>query len=203
MPHILSEVEIAAFRTKLCRVATRLFLDKGVKGVTMRELATAMGVSAMTPYRYFRDKDEILAVVRTRMYVEFADRLEAAFSGQGTILERALATRDAYVRFALENPERYRLMFDMEQDQSVHPELNRAVVRSLANLDRFVRILIGENLLAGEPSLVGLVFWATLHGAICLKLAGKLSSEYDIAAILDAANRALMRGFGPENEALC
>lgn len=199
MPHVLSEVEIAAFRTKLCRVATRLFLDKGVKGVTMRELATAMGVSAMTPYRYFRDKDEILATVRTRMYTEFADALETAFStGKGTILERAIATRDAYVRFAFDNPERYRLMFDLEQDQTAYPELDRAVKRALSNLDRFIQILVGEHLLAGQPVLIGHVFWATLHGAICLKLAGKLSSEYDIAAILDAANRALMRGFEPE-----
>ena len=48
------------------RRAERLFAEHGVEAVTMRQLAAALGVSPMTPYRYFKDKDAILAAVRAR-----------------------------------------------------------------------------------------------------------------------------------------
>ena len=59
MPRVLSKDDVADFRDRLCEVAARLYAVKGVGGVTMRELASALGVSAMTPYRYFHDKEEI------------------------------------------------------------------------------------------------------------------------------------------------
>ena len=50
-----------------------LFAAKGAEGVTMRELASALGVSPMTPYRYFHDKDDMLAAVRARAFDRFAE----------------------------------------------------------------------------------------------------------------------------------
>ena len=47
----------------------------------MRQLAAELGVSPMTPYRYFEDKDAILAAVRTRAFDRFAEALELAFAG--------------------------------------------------------------------------------------------------------------------------
>jgi AcrR family transcriptional regulator len=68
MPRVLSDAEIAGFRTRLCQAAEQLFAEQGIEAVTMRQLAVALGVSPMTPYRYFRDKDEIIDAVRTSAY---------------------------------------------------------------------------------------------------------------------------------------
>jgi AcrR family transcriptional regulator len=64
----LRDDEIEAFREGLCRAATRLFAERGHAGVTLRALAAELGCSPMTPYRYFRDKDEIFAAVRAHAY---------------------------------------------------------------------------------------------------------------------------------------
>ena len=48
--------------------------------VTIRQLAQAIGVSPMTPYGYFKDKDAILAAVRARAFDRHADALEKAFA---------------------------------------------------------------------------------------------------------------------------
>ncbi|MDI1364126.1 MAG: helix-turn-helix domain containing protein, partial [bacterium] len=68
MPRVLSSEDVEDFRRRLCAAAETLFAEHGPDAVTMRQLATAMGVSPMTPYRYFKDKDAILAAVRAEAF---------------------------------------------------------------------------------------------------------------------------------------
>ena len=125
-----------------------------------------------------------------------------AYAGTGTTLERSRAKRDAYVRFALEEPETYRLMFDLSQPtEDEYPGLVRAMARARATMTSHVRDLVAEGTLSGDPELIGHVFWAVLHGAVTLHLAGKLSpqfelsEQYGIDRIVAEASRALGVGF--------
>ena len=94
---------MAEFRERLVDAAERLFAEHGLEAVTMRQLAAELGVSPMTPYRYFADKDAILAAVRARAFNRHAEALELAFEARApTPLERANAVGRAYVDFALE-----------------------------------------------------------------------------------------------------
>ena len=81
MPRYLTEQDIADFRAELCKVATERFARFGYEGVTMRQLAEALGCSPKTPYRYFKDKADILATVRAQAFAKFADALEKAAAG--------------------------------------------------------------------------------------------------------------------------
>ncbi|MGO4815505.1 TetR/AcrR family transcriptional regulator, partial [Cupriavidus sp. 2MCAB6] len=74
----LTQDEIETFKARLCAVAERRFAEGGVASVSMRQLAEEMGCSPMTPYRYFKDKEDILAAVRTAAFDRFAAALEAA-----------------------------------------------------------------------------------------------------------------------------
>jgi AcrR family transcriptional regulator len=202
MPRLLSDSDVNGFRDRACAVAARLFAAKGPQGVTMRELASTLGVSPMTPYRYFRDKDDILAAVRARAFDRFAEALEMAYAGPGTTVERSRAKRNAYVRFALEEPETYRLMFDLSQPtEDEYPGLVRAMARARATMTSHVRDLVAEGTLSGDPELIGHVFWAALHGAVTLHLAGKLSPQYKLSEqygidrIVAEATRVLGMGF--------
>jgi len=112
VPRVLSDNDIAGFRDRLCDLATRLIAERGPDNFNMRMLAAEMGVSAMTPYRYFRDKDEILSMIRARAFSRLADQLEQALSMPGSLPERSTAVIRAYVRFALEEQTCYRLIFD-------------------------------------------------------------------------------------------
>ena len=60
MPRNLSRAQVEAFRARLCAVAQERFARQGVEGVSMRQLADELGCSPMTPYRYFRNKEEII-----------------------------------------------------------------------------------------------------------------------------------------------
>ena len=198
MPRILSEAEIAEFRERLCEAATRQFVARGPEGFTMRALAAELGVSPMTPYRYFKDKDAILAAVQARAFDRFAKALEAPFTQPGNAASRAVAVGEAYARFALAEPEAYRLMFEMAlPDCGPYPDLDRAAARARDSMTRHVRGLVDAGILEGDPELIGHVFWASLHGAVMLKLANKLSPTCDFERIRREAFRALTDGFRP------
>ena len=199
MPRVLSHSDVADFRERLCEAATRLFDARGREGFTMRELAGQLGISAMTPYRYFKDKDEILAAVRARAFNRFSEALEAAFRSAGPAAARASAVYGAYIGFAFGEPAAYRLMFDLSQpDEALYPELVAANARARRTMTQYIRALVDEGVLVGDPDLMGHVFWASLHGAVVLKLAGKLGADYDFDRISSEAFRVLIDGFRPK-----
>jgi AcrR family transcriptional regulator len=198
MPRALSAPEIHEFRDKLCDVAARLFAKHGRDGFTLRALTAELGVSPMTPYRYFKDKEEILAAVRARAFDRFAGTLERAFAGGGTTAERTARVGDAYVRFAFDEPDSYHLMFDLtQQGEADYPDLVRAATRARSTMTEHVRGLIAEGVLEGDPLVLGHVFWAALHGAIVLQMAGNLGPDCDFERLREATMRALYRGFAP------
>ncbi len=104
--------------------AERLFAERGPDAVTMRQLAAELGVSPMTPYRYFQDKDDILATIRTNGFKPLRRG-----PGDGPRRRRGRTRQgqgvgEAYVSFALEHPHAYKLMFDLTQPHiEKYPEL--------------------------------------------------------------------------------
>jgi AcrR family transcriptional regulator len=196
MPKNLSAAEVSAFRTRLCAVAQRRFARRGVDGVSMRQLADELGCSPMTPYRYFRNKEAILAAVRAAAFDRFADALEAATRGvRGDLRAAGRATGEAYVRFALREPEAYRLMFDLAQPHPErYPELVRATARARHLMSAYLERLVKAGIFVGDPQLLGHVFWATMHGLVVLKLAGKLPAKPDFQTIQREAMRVLVAG---------
>jgi AcrR family transcriptional regulator len=190
----LTETEVAAFRDRLCEIAERLFAERGPETVTMREIAREMGVSAMTPYRYFRDKDDILAAVRAAAFNRFAEALETAARVEGNAVERAEAVGRAYLDFAFGQRPAYKLMFDLSQPDKPYPELERAQTRARRTMADYVKALVAAGYLAGDPETLGQIFWAMMHGLVVLELAGKLHPKPDFASLHRTAMRLLMRG---------
>jgi len=196
MPKNLSRAEVDAFRARLCAVAQKRFAKQGVDGVSMRQLADALGCSPMTPYRYFRNKDEILAAVRAAAFDRFASALEeAARKTRGDLRAGGQAMGEAYIRFALSDPEAYRLMFDLSQPHpDRYPELVRASARARHMMSAALEALVKAGIFVGDPQLLGYVFWATMHGLVVLHLAGKLPDKPDFRTIQQEAMRLLVAG---------
>ena len=196
MPRNLSRADVDAFRARLCAVAQKRFAKDGVEGVSMRQLADALGCSPMTPYRYFRNKEEILAAVRAAAFDRFASALEeAARKTRGDLRAGGQAMGEAYIRFALSDPDAYRLMFDLSQPHpDRYPELVRASARARQMMSAALEALVKAGIFAGDPQLLGYVFWATMHGLVVLHLAGKLPKEPDFKTIQQEAMRLLVAG---------
>ena len=175
MPRILSETDVADFRERLCEAAEKLFAERGPDAVTMRQLAAELGVSPMTPYRYFQDKDEILAAIRTNGFNRFAEALETARDGAQGARAKGKAVGEAYVTFALGHPHSYKLMFDLNQPHvEKYPDLVAAGKRAYETMTGYVDDAFNEGIMSGDASEIGMMFWAAVHGAVVLELSGML-----------------------------
>jgi AcrR family transcriptional regulator len=175
MPRVLTETDVADFRERLCAAAERLFAERGPDAVTMRQLAAELGVSPMTPYRYFKDKDDILAAVRANAFTRFAEALERARDAQAEARAKGHAVGEAYVTFALEHPHAYKLMFDLDQPNvGKYPELAAAGRRAHATMTGYVEDAIAAGVMSGDPEQIGMMFWAAVHGAVVLELSGMI-----------------------------
>jgi AcrR family transcriptional regulator len=194
MPRVLTETDVADFRERLCAAAERLFAERGPDAVTMRQLAFELGVSPMTPYRYFQDKDDILAAVRANAFNRFAEALEAARATPGAAGARSAAVGEAYITFALENPHSYKLMFDLNQPNAeAYPELVAAGMRARATMTDHLVDAISEGSLSGDAQEIGMMLWASVHGAVVLELAG-MSPRGSAHKIHRALSRVLGKG---------
>ena len=199
MPRVLTDTDVADFRERLCEAAERLFAERGPDAVTMRQLAAELGVSPMTPYRYFEDKDDILAAVRANGFNRFAEALETARESTKGARSRGKAVGEAYVAFAVGHPHSYKLMFDFNQPHvEKYPELVAAGQRAQKTMTGHVNDAIAEGIMVGEPEELGLMFWAAIHGAVILELAGMLPPG-GARNLFQNLDTVLMRGVRPES----
>ena len=194
MPRYLTDQDIADFRSELCKVATERFARHGYEGVTMRQLAEALGCSPKTPYRYFKDKADILATVRAQAFTRFADTLEKA-AAAAPPSERGRRTSEAYLAFALKNPHAYRIMFDIDAPlDEKHPELGPAAERAARYITRGAEQLAESGAIDADPKLFGWSMWAALHGVVMLHQSGMLTHGPDYKALTAFLGGTMIKG---------
>jgi AcrR family transcriptional regulator len=176
-----------------------MFAAHGPDGVTMRQLAAELGVSSMTPYRYFKDKDAILAAVRRRAFTRFAEAMEKAWTEEAK--KGAVQPGAPYLDFALANPAAYRMMFDTYQPTfHEYPDLLAAMERSRGSMTAGWRNLAERGNIQGDVELAGHLHWSALHGAVMLELAGLLRPPLDARKIAAPTLEALAKHLGIKRE---
>lgn len=191
----LSPEAIDDFRSRVVEAATEIIARDGYPALTIRGLASALGCSPMTPYRYFQDRDEIFAAVRSAAFDQFAVAQEAAVHPGQAPLERLHALGKAYIGFAIENPNAYRLQFALSQGtQDAYPEHGHAELRSWKPLSSAVQEAVDAGVLGGDPLQLAHLFWASMHGLASLHLAGKLVLGCELDDLVDPLLKTLMTG---------
>jgi len=82
------------------------------ESVSLRDVARQVGISAPSIYTHFADRDAILLAVVQDAFAELKARLETQMNGAGLeAVARLRAMCMAYLDFALEWPQRYRILF--------------------------------------------------------------------------------------------
>lgn len=178
MPVLLTDAQVAQGRERIRRVAERQAVERGIERVSMHSIAQELGWSATALYRYYQNKEAILAATRTAALDQLSERLEAALAGAGDIWERSRAIGNAYVDFAYANPDAYRLIFALTQpDIALYPDLAAAADRSRRNLTAYAREMVETGDLDIDAEMLAHIFWAQIHGLISLEMTGRLGGD--------------------------
>jgi len=190
----LSAEDRTAFREAVREVATRRFAEHGEAGVTMRGLAEELGCSPMTPYKYFADRDEIFTMVRLAAMDAFVAAQQPCDAIPDPV-DRLRARGRAYVGFAIEHPDQYRVMFQLDRHGKREPvEIAKQDRRTWGPLYDDITAAIESGSFVGDPADLAHAFWAVVHGLVSLHLAGKLQRGRDLASLVEPTIDLLVAG---------
>ncbi|MGW1177434.1 TetR/AcrR family transcriptional regulator [Kitasatospora sp. NPDC002543] len=175
-------------RAACLRAARELLEEDGSAGLSLRAVARRAGVSATAPYRHYADRDALVSAVAAQGYAELADHLAAAHPSPRTPEDLA-EVAVAYVRFALERPALFRVMFAEPCDPT-----NDERVAATAAIWEYVRGIVHGVFPDSGPEALSTAVWAVVHGLAFLHLDGKLdaSTPETVSAQVHAAVRALL-----------
>ena len=162
-------------RAEILAAAERLLIQTGDEGaVSVRAIADAAGVTPPSIYLHFADKTELLAAVCEARFADFDRYLEEAAGAFDDPLQALWARGRAYVRFGLENPEHYRLLF-MTRPGSDGPPVALDRLPGLVAFGHLVeevaRCMDAGALAAGDPFLTATGLWSAVHGVTSLLIA--------------------------------
>ncbi len=190
-----SEDQIEAQRDCVIRAAEGLFAELGYDGVTLRAIAEMTGQSAAAPYRYFENKAAIFNAARVAAYHRFAAAQEEAAAKAANPADRLSLLGDAYVQFATDEPDAYRLMFELKPSEAARtPGVEEGGAMAWQPLRNAIGQAVEARVLVGDADVLAHLFWAGLHGIVSLQLADKLRHGIDLMALRDPMKTLLFDG---------
>ena len=162
-------------KNALRAAGSALIAQRGVEGVSLREISQAAGVSHTAAYRHYADKQALLADLAEDGFRQLAGiNLRTIAATPGGPVPQLMACGRAYVRFGVHRPHVLQLMFSQAiPDWTVHPSLQQAseeLARTLADV-----VSAGQAAGVMRPAPLGdvtLAAWSLVHG-LALLLAGR------------------------------
>ena len=182
-------------RDEILDAATELLLETGhAKAVSIRSVAERVRVTPPSIYLHFKDKDALLDAVCARYFEKLDKEMQRAVVGQTTALDVLRALGLAYVRFALQTPELYRIatMGEGRPGSDVDVTLNSS---AFAHMRAGVEAMMDDGIYTrDDPTRVALELWAAAHGVAALLIAKPYLPWGDVEVFTDRVLRAVCCG---------
>ncbi len=160
-------------RAELLTTAALQLQTGGVDALSLRALARAIGVSQTAPYRHFADRSELLAALATQGYQDLLTALQdAGKKAARDPREQLIAFADAYVDYAGDHPDLFKLMFGPAvQSEDKHPDLRLARLETFSLVQDILREGMKQQLFIDQDiSYLANAAWAGIHGLATLKV---------------------------------
>jgi AcrR family transcriptional regulator len=178
-------------------VALKLFVNEGFEHASIRKIADKIEYSPATIYLYFKDKDEIFFALQSEAFEKFYEVQMSVQSIQDPF-ERLMAHGEGYVKFAIENPELYDLMFIMKEPVKRIKSFEqwKSGSKSYDLLRKNVRECIEDDLIVNKDvEVVSFALWSFVHGISSLKIKrGMIIPDEYMKYLIDGAFEFLRKG---------
>lgn len=186
-------------KSRLLMAARDHYLEVGPHAFSLREVARRAGVTAAAVYRHFEGKQALLDAVCEEGFRIFGSYLMESLKARDP-MARIRAAGAQYLRFGLERPHDYRVIF-MSDAPAIAAGVSPVTSTSFQFLvDRVRECMAAGAFRAGDPELVALSIWSHVHGLTSLRLSGQLAVVGDDATFRDvfaASVEMLLTGLAP------
>ena len=168
--------------------------------VSIRAVADAVGVTPPSIYRHFPDKESLLVAVCLQSFDSFAEVMRDARAPDDP-LESLRALARAYVRYGLEHPEHYRIMFmdrlELSAEQYAEELLSESssfgvLIETVLALKASGRLR--TELVAVDDFHLGVLLWSSVHGLTSLFVAKPNLPWVDQEGLVDDACEIILNG---------
>lgn len=195
---IYCNMENVSLRDKILKTSRDLVVESGYKELSMRKIAREIGVSATSIYLHFDSKQHLLHALIEEAIDDLNDCLESVIGTANNVVERLRMLAEKYIKYALENPQEYRIIYMISSD-----EMGRYPKEKFRKARRGYDIVtktIEEGIEAGlidekEPRMAAYVFWAQLHGALAVVQSERLDVRINRDEFLDKTIEHVLNGF--------
>jgi AcrR family transcriptional regulator len=164
-------------RDEILAAAERLLIQTGdMEQVSIRAVADEVGVTPPSIYLHFSDKLELIFEVCEKHFANFDRLLEDAAAGAQDPVESLRLRGRAYVRFGLDHPEEYRILFESKPAATPEGWSTERLMTNAAfgHLVEAVQRCLDAGLFAsGNPVLIASGLWAAVHGVTSLLIANR------------------------------
>jgi len=176
----MSSEEVSSIRGRILDSALEIIIEEGFNNLSVRKVASRLGITATTIYNYFKSKDELNLMIRIRGFESLYDLLNRRAAGHNGIEERLAAMVRAYVEFGLQSPSYYDIMFNLHTPKyldyvgtDIEPLALTEKQIALKCYELFVALI--DTYIPGTGRKRGgfihyqvVRFWSDLHGLVTL-----------------------------------
>lgn len=170
--------------------AQKLFLANGYEKVSIRNIADEIEYSPATIYLYFKDKNELLFALHQRGFVQMVEEFRPLLLLTDPF-EKLVEMGRSYIRFAVQNPELFDLMFIMTAPMDTLDKKDWVEGDQAFGL---LMQVVRECMEAGvfkehDVQATAMMIWSGIHGYTALFLRKRLGMfpECDRQLIMDDA----------------
>jgi AcrR family transcriptional regulator len=159
-------------REEILEAAIELLLETGhARSVSIRSVSQRVGVTPPSIYLHFADKDALMDAVCARYFEKLDLEMQRIAAEHTCSVEVLRAQVLAYVRFATETPELYRIatMGEWRSGSNIDMTLESSAFKHMRGA---VRKLMHDGIYQpGDPTAVALELWSAAHGVAAMLIA--------------------------------
>jgi AcrR family transcriptional regulator len=160
-------------RSRLLQATRQLIDEAGLDAVTLRNVGDRAGLSRGAAYRYFPDKESLLAETAVEDFKSLLESFERKGLESLGVEAQVKALLAEFYSFGVRNKAHYQLMFSTEWDPARFPRLHEYALAVFKLAEALVARLVAEKEdgAASATELAAMVF-SFVHGLIELRIAG-------------------------------
>jgi len=175
------------------------FIDiEDVEKLTLKVLSEATGTSRSAIYRHFSSKDALMEELIRKGFEAFDEKTAPILSDTSTpLVDRFYQASKAYIVWAKENPNLYRLLFGRKYAY-IREEIMSIKEESCDGFGQ-LKLAVEEGQASGilkkEDSLrQSILIWSSLHGLASLIIDGFMDVEEIYEELIDSMFKLLLAG---------
>lgn len=190
--------EEVPLRDQILDISRHLLYEEGYKSLSMRKIAKQANVSATSIYLYFENKDHLLHTLIEESVEDLSRYIESEALPKNDSIERFKAITKSYVRFGLENPEKYEIIYKVRSGSMARypKEKFRKARRAYELLVKTLEESVSQGLMeVDQPVVAAYSIWAQLHGVVSVVLNKRLDSRIDQQQFIEESIEHVVQGF--------